>query len=288
MKIKAYAKINLMLDILGVLPNGYHDLWMIMQSVSLCDIVEVRENDSGKITLTSSVDSIPTDERNIAYKAASAFFEFTNIQNKGVHIHIEKHIPHEAGLAGGSADGAAVIKALDKIYNTNLRERDLCRIGKKIGADIPFCIVGGTCLAQNIGDVLSPLEDIEDCYFVLAKPKMGVSTKEAFHLADTATYLKRPKKNEMLRACCEKDFDKICHLLSNVFEQVIEVPERVEIKKIMRNNNCQATLMSGSGPTVYGIFKDKNEAEKCLKDLQETIEDVFLATPVKQALEIIE
>ncbi len=288
MKIKAYAKLNLMLDILGLLENGYHNLWMIMQSVSLCDIVEVTETDTKKITLSASVDSIPTDEKNIAYKAAKAFFDFTKCENKGVHIHIEKHIPHEAGMAGGSADGAAVIKALDKIYGTNLRERDLCKIGKKIGADVPFCIVGGTCLAQNIGDILSPLEDIPECFFVLAKPKMGVSTKEAFHLADTATYLKRPKKDKMLLAAANGNFDEMCHLVSNVFEQVIEVPERVEIKKIMRQSGAKCSLMSGSGPTVYGIFDEKEKAEKCLEKIKEKIKDVFLATPVKCGLEIIE
>lgn len=288
MKIKAYAKINLMLDILGTLPNGYHNLWMIMQSVSLYDTVTVEKNNSEKITLTCSKEGIPTNEKNIAYKAAMAFFEKTGIKNCGIHIHIEKAIPSEAGLAGGSADGAAVIKALNEIFDAGLTERELCRIGRKVGADVPFCIVGGTCLAQNIGDVLSPLDDIPKCYFVLAKPKMGVSTKEAFSSFDNASYIRKPKKDKMLIAAANGDFDEMCKLAANVFEQVIEVPERVEIKKIMRKSKAKLSLMSGSGPTVYGIFENKSDAENCAEKLKSIINDVFIATPVPYALEIIE
>ncbi len=288
MKIKAYAKVNLMLDILGTLPNGYHNLWMIMQSVSLYDTVTVTRNDSGKITLTCSKKGIPTDEKNIAHKAARAFFEATEIEDTGIHIDIEKCIPSEAGLAGGSADGAAVIKALNELYGTKLTERELCRIGKKIGADVPFCIVGGTCLAQNIGEVLAPLEDIPKCYFVLAKPKMGVSTKEAYASFDNASYIKKPKKDKMLIAAANRDFDTMCQLAANVFEQVIEVPERVEIKKIMRKSGSKLSLMSGSGPTVYGVFEDESKAKECAEKLHDITKDVFIATPVLQGLEIIE
>ena len=288
MKIKAYAKINLMLDILGTLPDGYHNLWMIMQSVSLYDTVSVEKNDSGKITLTCTKEGIPTNEKNIAYKAAVAFFEKTGIKNEGLHIHIEKAIPSEAGLAGGSADGAAVIKALNELFDAKLTERELCRIGRKVGADVPFCIVGGTCLAQNIGDVLSPLDDIPQCYFVLAKPQMGVSTKEAFASFDNASYIRKPKKEKMLIAAANGDFDQMCKLAANVFEQVIEVPERVGIKKIMREHNAKLSLMSGSGPTVYGIFESKEDAEICAEKLKAITNDVFIATPVPQSLEIIE
>ncbi len=288
MKIKAYAKVNLMLDILGILPNGYHNLWMIMQSVSLYDTVTVEKTDTGKITLTCSQEGIPTDEKNIAHKAARAFFDKTGVENCGIHIDIEKCIPSEAGLAGGSADGAAVIKLLNELFGTGLSERELCRIGKKVGADVPFCIAGGTCLAQNIGEVLSPLEDIPECYFVLAKPKMGVSTKEAYESFDNASYIRKPKRKKMLIAAANGNFDEMCHLAANVFEQVIEVPERVEIKKIMRKNGSKLSLMSGSGPTVYGVFENKSDAEKCADDLKKITENIFLARPVSQGLQIIE
>lgn len=288
MKIKAYAKVNLMLDILGTLPNGYHNLWMIMQSVSLYDTVTVTKNDSKAITITCNKEGIPTDEKNIAHKAARAFFDATQIENCGICIDIQKAIPSEAGLAGGSADGAAVIKALNELFGAKLTERELCRIGKKVGADIPFCIVGGTCLAQNIGDVVSPLEDIPQCFFVLAKPQMGVSTKEAYESFDNASYIRKPKREKMLIAAANGDFDEMCRLSANVFEQVIEVPERVEIKKIMRKHNAKLSLMSGSGPTVYGIFESKEEAEACAEKLKSITKDVFVAQPVSQSLEIIE
>lgn len=288
MKIKAYAKVNLMLDILGTLPNGYHNLWMIMQSVSLYDTVTVTKNDSKEITITCNKEGIPTDEKNIAHKAARAFFDATRIENCGICIDIEKSIPSEAGLAGGSADGAAVIKALNELFSANLTERELCRIGKKVGADIPFCIVGGTCLAQNIGDVVSPLEDIPECFLVLAKPQMGVSTKEAYESFDNASYIRRPKREKMLIAAANGDFDEMCRLSANVFEQVIEVTERVEIKKIMRKHNAKFSLMSGSGPTVYGIFENNEDAEACAEKLKSIVKDVFIATPVSKSLEIIE
>lgn len=288
MKIKAYAKVNLMLDILGRLPNGYHNLWMIMQSVSLCDTVEITKNNSGEITLSCSKAGIPLNEKNIAHKAATAFFEYTGTENCGIHIHIEKAIPSEAGLAGGSADGAAVIKALNEMFSAKLTDRQLCRIGKKVGADVPFCIMGGTCLAQNIGEVLSHLEDIPDCYFVLAKPEMGVSTKEAFESVDNASWIKRPDKEKMLLAAANGNFEEMLKLSANVFEQVIEVPERVEIKKVMRQSGAKLSLMSGSGPTVYGIFEKEKDAENCAEKLKGFIKDVFIAQPVKQGLEIIE
>ncbi len=288
MKIKAYAKINLMLDILGKLPNGYHNLWMIMQSVSLYDTVTIEKNDSGKISLSCSAEGIPTDEKNIAHKAAREFFKQTATENCGIHIHIEKAIPSEAGLAGGSADGAAVIKALNEIFKTDLTERQLCRIGKNVGADVPFCIVGGTCLAQNIGEVLSPLEDIPKCFFVLAKPKAGVSTKEAYESFDSARYIKMPEKDKMLIAAADGDFDEMCRLAANVFEQVIEVPERVEIKKILRSCGCKMSLMSGSGPTVYGVFENEDDARKCAEALKKITKDVFVAEPVLSGTEIIE
>ena len=178
--IDAAAKINLLLDIKGKLPNGYHSLYMVMQSVSLCDRVTVEQTDTGIIELTCSREAIPCDSRNTAYRAAECFFEQTGIQNGGLRIHIDKKIPHEAGLAGGSADAAAVLRALDAIYAPGLRERDLCRIGVKIGADVPFCIAGGTMIAQGIGEVLTPLEDMPACTIVLAKPAEGVSTAAAY------------------------------------------------------------------------------------------------------------
>lgn len=274
--LKAYAKINLMLDILSRLENGYHDLYMIMQSVSLYDEVTVENNDSGAITITCDVPSIPTDEKNIAYKAAKAFFTYTGIKNSGVAIDIQKNIPHAAGLAGGSTDGAAVIVALDKLFDTNLREKDIIAIGSKVGADVPFCALGGTMLAQYTGTVLSHLPDLDLPYIIITKPTQDVSTAEAYAAFDTAERVRHLDKNGMLQAVIAGDKDKVYEKVGNVFEQFIDVTERVIIKDIMRKNGAKCACMSGSGPSVFGVFESKESAEKCLMELKKSYPQSYL------------
>lgn len=276
--INAPAKINLFLDIVGKLDNGYHSLFMVMQSVGLSDEITVEKNGLGEIFLTCSENRLPTDKRNIAYKAAVAFFEKTNIE-PDVTIGIKKRIPFEAGLAGGSADAAAVIVGLNELYGTNLSESELCEIGLAVGSDVPFCIVGGTCLSQNTGGVLSKLKPLKDCYIVLAKPESGVSTAEAYAAADNA-YIYRPDSMRMLDACEKGDFEGICKYAGNVFEQVIEVPERVEFKRIMTSCGASLCQMSGSGPTVFGLFEQKENAEKCAEELKKICPNVYLTVPV--------
>ncbi len=284
MKITAYApaKINLFLDIIGKLDNGYHSLFMVMQSVSLEDIVTVEETTETGIFLTCSDERLPGDERNIAYKAAKKFFDSIK-KEPNVKIHIEKKIPFEAGLAGGSADAAAVIVALNEICQAGLSKRELCEIGLSVGSDVPFCIVGGTQLSQNTGGVLSKLKPLKDCFIVLAKPEKGVSTAEAYAAADS-TYLYRPDSMRMLDACEKGDFDGICSYAGNVFEQVIEVAERVEIKEKMRNCGARLYQMSGSGPTVFGIFDDEESAEKCAEKLKEICPDIYVTKPVDRGI----
>lgn len=275
--VDAPAKINLFLDIIGRLDNGYHSLFMVMQSIGLSDRVTLEKTEGG-IYLSCSDSRLPSDEKNIAYKAAAAFFKYTGIE-PGVKIAIEKRIPFAAGLAGGSADAAAVIVGLDKIYETNLSERELCKIGLTVGSDVPFCIVGGTCLSQNTGGVLSALEPLKDCFIVLAKPEAGVSTAEAYAAADN-TYLYRPDSMRMLDACEKGDFEGICKYAGNVFEQVIEVADRVEFKRIMRDNGCSLCQMSGSGPTVFALFEDETDAGNCAEELRKICPNVFVTTPV--------
>lgn len=286
-KVKAYAKINLLLDILSKFENGYHNLFMIMQSVGLYDVVTVEETRSGDITIECDKAGVPVDERNIAYKAAKSFFDFTGINNEGINIKIEKNIPHAAGLAGGSADGAAVIVALNKLYSAELAYLELVEIGLKVGADVPFCIFGSTRLSQNIGDVLSELPPIPDCYIIICKPEQDVPTDNAYKTYDeVADRVRHPDNTGMLRAVLDKDLDKICLLSNNVFEQAIEVCDRVYIKGIMRKHNAKAACMSGSGPSVFGIFDNKIDAEKACVELKETIEETYLCKPVKQGCEI--
>ncbi|MBP3937985.1 MAG: 4-(cytidine 5'-diphospho)-2-C-methyl-D-erythritol kinase [Clostridia bacterium] len=280
----AAAKINLMLDILARLENGYHSLFMLMQSVDLYDTVTVETDCSGAINITSNEEGIPCDKRNIAYKAAEAFFGFTGKENKGLTIHIEKRIPFAAGMAGGSADGAAVIAALNDIFETNLSEQELCKIGLKVGADVPFCLTGGTRLAQNVGEILSPLPPLDDCYIVLAKPERGVSTKEAFAAFDTATNVRHLDTCGMLYAASQGDLYEICKRTKNVFEQLIEVPERVPVKSTLNRHGALTACMSGSGPTVYGIFDDESKAQSAASALKSLVKNIYVTKPVKSGL----
>lgn len=276
--VNAPAKINLFLDIIGRLDNGYHSLFMVMQSVDLADTVVIETAEEKGICLTCSDDRLPTDSKNIAYKAAVKFCEYSGFE-PSFRIHIEKRIPFAAGLAGGSADAAAVIVGLNSVLNTGFTQRQLCEIGLSVGSDVPFCIAGGTQLSQSTGGVLSPLKELDDCFVVLAKPEAGVSTAEAYAAADNAQ-LYRPDSMRMLDACEKGDFEGICRYAGNVFEQVIEVPERVEFKRIMRECGTSLCQMSGSGPTVFGLFKNIEDAEKCVDKLKEICNNVYLAKPV--------
>ncbi len=278
--INAYAKINLFLDIQGTLANGYHSLYMIMQSVSLYDTVTVEPNGSGKITAACSRGDIPAGKKNIAYKAAEAYFDRAGIKDRGVSIYIEKRIPSAAGLAGGSADAAAVIAGLDRIYETSLTERQKLQTALCVGSDVPFCLTGGTKVVENVGDVIAELPALEACYIVLAKPDCSVSTAEAYADFDKAGHIYRPNRVLMLEKAAAGDLEGICENAGNVFEQVVEVIGRVEIKTIMREFGALLYQMSGSGPTVFGIFRSEADAQSCADKLRKICKDVFVCEPV--------
>lgn len=287
-KIKAYAKINLMLDIINKRTDNYHDLFMIMQSINLFDTLTVSENKSKSISITCSNADIPLDNKNIAWKAAEAFFEYTKKKNRGINIDIIKKIPHAAGLAGGSADGAAVITALNRIYKTDLTDDELCKIGVKVGADLPFCLTGGTLLAQGIGDILNKVKTLKKCHIVLIKPDVDVNTGVAYKQFDEFGKNHTPDKFGMLCAMQSRNLEDISSKMENVFEQFIDVPNRIEIKEIMKNNNALGVCMSGSGPSIFGIFTDKNDAQKTYEELKRFTENVFLTAPVTKGCKIIE
>ena len=285
--VKAYAKINIMLDILSRLDNGYHDLFMIMQSVSLYDTVSVEKTDSGRIEITCNISDIPTDEKNVAYKAAVEFFGYTGITSSGIVIDIDKKIPHAAGLAGGSADAAGVIVALDELYGTRLQEKDIIAIGSKVGADVPFCALGGTMLAQYTGTVLSHLPDLDERFVIIVKPDQEVSTGKAYAAFDTAERVRHLDTKGMLLACVNNDWKSICEKVGNVFEQFIEVTDRTVIKGIMRKHGCLCCCMSGSGPSIFAVFEDRPEAEECLHELKKDFANSHLCTTVNNGCEII-
>ncbi len=276
--VRANAKINLFLDILGTLDNGYHSLYMIMQSVDLYDTVTVIPDAAKGIRLYCETAGIPLDGRNTAFRAAEAFFEATGIEI-GAQIRIEKRIPTAAGLAGGSADAAAVLYALNDLSGQPLTAVELSAVGVKIGADVPFCLQGGTALAQDIGEVLSPLPLLSDCTIVLAKPAQGVSTKEAYAAYDAAWWIRHPKNPLMLSAAVKGDLKETARYCENVFEQVVDVPRRADIKYIMREAGAIAACMTGSGSTVFGLFEKKEDAKRCADALKSVVPEIFLTKP---------
>lgn len=284
MKVKAAAKINLMLDILKRLDNGYHSLFMIMQSVDLFDIVTVEKNNLNEIIIECDKEGVPCNEKNIAYKCAVKFLEYCNITDKGITIKIEKNIPMAAGVAGGSADGAAVIHCLNKIYNANLSQKELCEIGNRVGADIPFSLTGGTAVALGTGNVIAPVKDLPDCWIVLAKPQQDVSTPEAYAQFDALTRVRHFDRVSMIDAVSNGDYEKICSLCGNVFEQAVEVPKRPHIKGIMRKCGADVACMSGSGPTVFGLFSDENKAKDCYEKLSNKYNQVYICKPSKSGI----
>lgn len=286
--LKANSKINLLLDITGIKRNGYHSLFTVMQSLSLGDIITVEKTEGNSITVSCDTVGIPTDKSNIVYKCAEKFFEYTGIkENKGIHIDIKKRTPFGAGMGGGSADGAAVLVALNKIFHTDYSEKELCRIGVNVGADIPFCIIGGTALALDTGSVVAPLPDLTEYHIVVVKPRDSVSTKEAYIAVDSLENMKHPKNREMLELLADAEFDEALKLCANVFEQALEISGRVDIKDIMLKNGSIAACMTGSGSAVYGIFKEKSSAEKSALLLKERFRDVYICTPEKKGVEII-
>ncbi len=284
--VKASAKINLMLDILSALPNGYHDLFMIMQSVGIYDRVTVEKTDRKKIEITCTKEGVPADEKNIVHKVATRFFADTGTENTGIAIHIEKNIPQAAGLAGGSADGAATLVALNELFGTKLSLKEMAQIGGKIGADIPFCIMGGTMAAQYTGTVLSFLPDLEIENIVIVKPKQDVSTGEAYEAFDSAERVRHLDTRGMLIAAATQDKKGIFDRVDNVFEQFIDVPDRVVIKGAMRKYGCECCCMSGSGPSVFGIFEKREDAERCLEELKKSYDEAFLCSAVSKGCEV--
>ncbi len=288
LKVKANAKINLILDITGIKKNGYHSLFTIMQSVSLGDIISVEKIEGEEIKVTCDTQGVPTDSRNIVYKCAERFFSFAGIkESKGIHIHIEKKTPFGAGMGGGSADGAAVLVALNRLFSTNYPERVLCNIGIEVGADIPFCIVGGTALCLDTGGVVAPLQDLGNYYIVVVKPECSISTKEAYEGVDSLPDMKHPKNKEMLEAFADGDIKQALTYCANVFEQALEVPGRVDIKAICNKNGALASLMTGSGSAVYGIFEKEADAQKSFEELKKLFDKVYLCTPESLGVEFL-
>ncbi len=282
MLIHTYAKINLTLDILRKRPDGYHDLVMIMQSVGLYDEVTVKLTDSTGIHVKSSSALLMDDESNTAYKAAKRFFEYAGISDKGAEIGMEKNIPMEAGMAGGSADAAAVIIAMNRLCGTHFSDEELWQIGEKVGADVPFCITGGTMLAEGKGEILKSLPQLSDFAeqpaILLCKPDVGVSTGRAYAAVDgcDSSLLNRPDAAAMQKALAAQDVEGVADHVGNVFEQVLRIEECETIKTAMLSGGALGACMTGSGTTVFGIFDSAEAAKQCAFTLKKTYTNTFV------------
>ncbi len=263
MQLKAKAKVNLGLDVLKRREDGYHEVRMIMQTVDLYDFIEIKTVDDGKgaIELRTNLHYLPVNENNLVYRAAKLLMDEFSIQHS-LQIRLEKHIPVAAGMAGGSSDGAAVLVGVNKMFSLGLSKSELAKRGVTLGADIPYCIMRGTVLSEGIGEILTPLPAMPDCKVLIAKPGISVSTKFVYENLHAETIENHPDIDGMIEAIKEKDLKKIASKMGNVLERVtIPVyPEIRTLKEIMLENGALNSLMSGSGPTVFGLFDDEDAA----------------------------
>lgn len=275
--VEGYAKINLTLDILGKRPDGYHEVSMVMQSVSLHDTVKLTKIPKG-IELTLNVPELEADERNLAWRAAALLLRERQVEG-GVRIELVKRIPVAAGLAGGSADAAAVLRGVNELYGLGLTLPELCSYGAKLGSDIPFCIMGGTMLATGRGEVLKDLESVPEFWVVLAKPKISVSTAWAYQNYDEQGTEAHPDNAAICEKIKAQDRKGIASLLCNVLESVTikQYPVIAQYKGWMLEKGALASMMSGSGPTVFGLFADEKAASEAAAYLRsQTDADIFV------------
>lgn len=272
MIVRANAKINLALDVIGERPNGYHDVRMIMQSVNLYDELSIDKTNDNKITIQSDNCEILCDESNLIYRAA-ALLQDTIDSHDGVHIKLTKNIPVAAGMAGGSTDAAATLVGLNRLFGYGLSNVELREIGVKLGADIPFCIEGGTYLSEGIGEILTPIANAPDCFLVIAKPDISVSTKYVYDNLILDDNTCHPNVDIMITQIEAGSLDGVATNLGNILESVTANKYTIigDIKDILLQENALNALMSGSGPTVFGIFSCREEADKALLVLKSKI-----------------
>ncbi len=283
--LTAPCKINLALDIVGLLPGGYHEMDMVMQSVSLADTLTLTlEEGPSAITMSCDDETLPCDDSNICLRCAKAFFAATSLEQR-LHIHLEKRVPMMAGLGGGSADGAAVLCGLNRLCGTKLSCEELCAIGFKIGADIPFCIKGGTQRARGAGEVLSDLPNLpEGLHILIVKPNFSVSTGAAFRGFDEQDSPTHADVEAMIAALEQGEVTAIARKLHNVFEPFCKPEEISAIKAALLAHGAAGALMSGSGSAVFGLFEREEDAAACAEALRPTVEQVDLARPLSRGI----
>lgn len=269
-ELKALAKINLGLDVLGKRENGYHDVRMIMQSIYLYDDVKIERKTAPGIELSSNLFFLPTGDGNIAYKAAQMLIEEFGIE-EGVRITLHKHIPVAAGMAGGSSNAAAVLFGMNRLFGLKLSRQELMERGVKLGADVPYCIMRGTVLAEGIGEELKKLPAMPKCTVLIAKPPISVSTKVVYEALDACEIVRHPDIDGLMEALEKENLQEVAAHMGNVLEDVTIPmhPEIAEIKQVMKDCGALNAMMSGSGPTVFGLFENKMAARKAQRVIRE-------------------
>ncbi len=280
LELKALGKINLGLDVLGRRENGYHDVRMVMQTLYLYDNVTLTKKATPGIEIESNLFYLPKNEENIAWKAAKLLMDEFDIK-EGIKIHLDKHIPVAAGMAGGSSNAAAVLYGMNQMFRLGLSPKDLMDRGVKLGADVPYCIMRGTVLAEGIGEKLSPLPPLPKCYILIAKPPISVSTKMVYEKLDSCEIKEHPDIDGILDGLKAQDLKKVASSMGNVLEKVtIEAyPVIARIKECMLESGALGSMMSGSGPTVFGIFEDRKTAKEAFSKVkaQNLAKQVYLA-----------
>lgn len=276
--VLAPAKLNLSLDVVGTLPNGYHDLDMVMQTIDLYERLELRRSPYLNLRMPGSF--VPVNDKNTAVKAALAFFNYTGLL-AGVDITIHKQVPVRAGMAGGSADAAGVLVGLNELYGARLSMSELCAIGAGIGADVPFALMGGTCRVRGVGDLLKPLPPCPDCWFVVVMPSVGISTPEAFQRYDQMGSPVHPDCEKQEAAVRANDLQGVCAAAGNALEHCSGATETPAICSLLNENGALTSLMTGSGAAVFGVFEREEQARAAADALRGQYSQVYVARPTR-------
>ena len=268
-QLRAMGKINLALDVLGRLENGYHEVRMIMQTVQLYDRVTLTLREDADIVIHTNLPFLPTDKNNIAWKAARLMADTFGL-DRGLDVDIEKHIPVAAGMAGGSTDAAAVLFGMNRLFGLGQPMKRLMELGVTLGADVPYCLMRGTALSEGIGEILTPLPALPDCHILIAKPGVSVSTRSVYERIDSCGVPSHPDIDGMIGALKANDLDGVADRMANVLEAVTIAahPQIDAIKQTMKDCGAKNALMSGSGPTVFGLFDDKAKAIRAKEELR--------------------
>lgn len=283
MEVKACAKLNLTLDVLGKRPDGYHNMRMIMQSVALADTLTLEKNDLGELRVNTNLHFLPNNEKNLAAQAALRWWEFQGRPLQGLDITIDKRIPVCAGMAGGSSDAAAVLRVLNEQSERPLPLDQLAKIGERVGSDVPYCVAGGTALAEGRGEILTPLPPLPRCWVVLCKPEFSISTPALFAKIDSVRLRCRPDTQGAVAALEAGDLAGVARRLYNVFEDVLPDRHRArvnDIKNILIQCGSLGASMSGTGPTAFGLFDDESHAREAEERLLDFGGEVFLTQTV--------